>query len=533
MQKQMCELGLCLSVWDSSGDPVGACAPKCDFCRTIKGANGGCMEQLKKLAGRVIAETQPVSDRLQWGCCGLGVPIFQRRRLMGAAVACFHPVEMVEEGRIPELCSRLNLDAKKIEEFFHLCSRHSASEANDFLHMLEWLLNREQAVATAQNELSNLSTNLTTTYEELSLLYSISGSMKVTQKPEDFLLNVCQELKEVMDIAAACAVLYAHPPALQDDVLVVSGEVDLNAAQIKLLTATQIAPQFEKTHHAFVDNNFQAPPESGLGRAVSNLVAVPLVVEDSLIGVLVGVNKIAGEFDSIDMKLINSIGNQTTVFLHNNHLYADLQDLLMGVLHALTSSIDAKDPYTSGHSQRVALISRKLAEAFGFNRERVQQIYLAGLLHDIGKIGVPESILCKPGRLTEEEYEQIKKHPARGAKILEGIRQLDHIIGGILTHHERLDGRGYPQGLKGDEVPIEGRIVGLADCFDAMTSDRTYRKALSLDRVIQEIREHSGTQFDPDVVEKFLSMDMEKLMEELQKPVKATVSGNLFQEAGK
>jgi putative nucleotidyltransferase with HDIG domain len=196
-------------------------------------------------------------------------------------------------------------------------------------------------------------------------------------------------------------------------------------------------------------------------------------------------------------------------------LYADLQDLLMGVLHALTATIDAKDPYTCGHSQRVAMLSKLLAQRVGFPPAKVQELYLAGLLHDIGKIGVPEQVLCKEGRLTDEEYGSMKRHPSIGAKILQGIRQLDEVIVGILTHHERPDGKGYPQRLSGAQVPIEGRIVGLADVFDAMTSDRTYRKAMQLNVVLAEIRRCAGTQFDPLLVDLLMTFDFTKLMKDL------------------
>ncbi|MCK4600958.1 MAG: HD domain-containing protein, partial [Phycisphaerae bacterium] len=124
--------------------------------------------------------------------------------------------------------------------------------------------------------------------------------------------------------------------------------------------------------------------------------------------------------------------------------------------------------------------------------------------------------LCKPGRLTEQEYAHIKKHPMVAARILGGIRQLDDVAVGILTHHERLDGGGYPQGLSGEEVPMEGRIIGLADCFDAMSSDRCYRDALPLSVVVEEIRTHAGTQFDVDLVKKFLAIDLETFLNEIR-----------------
>jgi HD-GYP domain-containing protein (c-di-GMP phosphodiesterase class II) len=234
------------------------------------------------------------------------------------------------------------------------------------------------------------------------------------------------------------------------------------------------------------------------------------------IGILIGLNKQGADFDSCDAKLLGSIAGQGSVFLANHRMYAELQDLLMGVLHSMTESIDAKDPYTCGHSRRVAQISRRLAISQGLDGQRAQHIYLSGLLHDIGKIGVPEAILCKDGRLTDEEYDNIKRHPAIGARILRRIRHLEPIVAGVLTHHERLDGTGYPKGLSGVDIPLEGRIVGLADSWDAMTSHRTYRRALDLDRAICEIKRCSGTQFDATLAEKFLSWDLPAYMEELQ-----------------
>jgi putative nucleotidyltransferase with HDIG domain len=271
-------------------------------------------------------------------------------------------------------------------------------------------------------------------------------------------------------------------------------------------------PLLASGQEAVIDNNFAAAPGDEV--RITNLLAVPLATEKAPIGVLIAMNKREGDFDSVDLKLIKSISAQTAVFLEYSWLYADMKDLLMGVLHALTASIDAKDPYTCGHSRRVAAISRRLAEAAGLPPERVQRIYLAGLLHDIGKIGVPESVLRKPGKLTEEEWKLIRGHPSTAAKILSGIGQLDDVVPSILTHHERPDGKGYPCGLSADELPLEGKIIGLADCLDSMTSDRTYRPAMSLKDAVTELRRVSGTQVDKKLVDLLLSMDLKEILTE-------------------
>ncbi|MEL7087887.1 MAG: HD-GYP domain-containing protein, partial [Planctomycetota bacterium] len=187
--------------------------------------------------------------------------------------------------------------------------------------------------------------------------------------------------------------------------------------------------------------------------------------------------------------------------------FEDSQTLFLGTLHALTRAIDAKDSYTFGHSERVAALSRLLAQAADLDESTAERVYLSALVHDVGKIGVPESVLCKPGRLTDEEFELIKAHPEIGAKIIRDIRQMEDLIPGVMHHHERWDGRGYPHRLGGLDIPLFGRIIGLADAFDAMSSNRTYRSALDHERVLKEIRLNRGTQFDPELAERFFEID--------------------------
>jgi diguanylate cyclase (GGDEF)-like protein len=173
---------------------------------------------------------------------------------------------------------------------------------------------------------------------------------------------------------------------------------------------------------------------------------------------------------------------------------------------SIANTIDAKDKYTSGHSIRVAKCSVEIAKHLGWDEAELQNFRYAALLHDIGKIGVPDSVLNKPARLTEEEFEVIKKHPLIGGDILKDIHMIDHVQEGALFHHERYDGTGYPYGLKGEKIPLYARIIGIADAYDAMTSDRVYRKRLSDEQVIAEFENGSGTQFDPKLAGIFVKM---------------------------
>jgi HD-GYP domain-containing protein (c-di-GMP phosphodiesterase class II) len=238
--------------------------------------------------------------------------------------------------------------------------------------------------------------------------------------------------------------------------------------------------------------------------------------ENSIIGLMVAINRIdKPDFDSADAKLFNSVANGCAIFVDNGRLFKDLEELFIGSLKALTSSIDAKDPYTRGHSERVAFISRWIAERMGgkeaLKGEQIHKIYLTGLLHDIGKMGIDDAVLRKKGKLTEQEMNDIKKHPLIGASILSGIKQMRDIVPGVLCHHERVDGKGYPNGLVGGQIPLAGKIVGLADSFDAMTSKRTYREAMTVEEARAEIKRGLGTQFDEKVGKVFISSDIHRL----------------------
>ena len=175
---------------------------------------------------------------------------------------------------------------------------------------------------------------------------------------------------------------------------------------------------------------------------------------------------------------------------------------------ALVKALESYDPYMKGHSERVAQYSTNLAERLHFEKSMIRKIYWAGLVHDIGKIIVPCSILNKAGKLTEEEYEIVKKHALKGYEILLEVEGMDEIAKIVKHHHERWDGRGYPDGLKGEQIPIESRNIALSDAFDAMTSARPYRDPLSVEEALNEIIENKGTQFDPNLADVFVQMIM-------------------------
>ena len=197
------------------------------------------------------------------------------------------------------------------------------------------------------------------------------------------------------------------------------------------------------------------------------------------------------------------------------------ENLFMHVVESLADAIDAKDNYTNGHSGRVAIYSKEIAERYGYDEKKQEKIFMMGLLHDVGKIGVPDELINKPGKLTDEEFSRIQKHPAIGSKILSNIKEMPELAAGAKWHHERYDGKGYPEGLSGEDIPEEARIIAVADAYDAMASNRSYRGALPQEVVRSEIEKGKGNQFDPtfaDIMLEMIDEDKDYLMRD--KPIK-------------
>jgi putative nucleotidyltransferase with HDIG domain len=236
------------------------------------------------------------------------------------------------------------------------------------------------------------------------------------------------------------------------------------------------------------------------------LILVSVAEGDRVFGWLAAFNHAdGGEFGTVEASLLNSVGAMVGTHAGNRDLYRQQQEFLASVVRAMTSAIDAKDPYTCGHSDRVARIAVRLAKELACDAEMLHTLYMAGLLHDIGKIGIDDAVLRKPGKLTEEEFNHIKLHPELGYRILADIQQLAKVLPAVLHHHEQWDGKGYPHQLRSDQIPRIARIVAVADAYDAMTSDRPYRKGIEPDKVDQIFRDGASKQWDPEVVRAYFS----------------------------
>jgi len=389
----------------------------------------------------------------------------------------------------------------------------------------------------AETQIELVSTELAQTYEELVLLHKLSGNMKITRSGNNFLQMACNNITDIINVEGIAVFLQTTDEETDDYKLAAgAGIIDPSEELINLIHR-RLAEQMRSGREALLDSEVDSPFRYQWPENIKNIIAVPLSVNGSnsqsaqspaiadhsisLIGFMVAINALdKQDFDSVDVNLFNSVANTCAVFAENGRLFKDLKELFIGSLKALTSSIDAKDQYTRGHSERVAFISKWIAERasgqLNLSRTDIHKIYLAGLLHDIGKMGINEAILRKSGKLADEEFEHIHTHPSIGAEILSGMKQMKDIIPGVLYHHERIDGKGYPEGLKGEEIPLIGKIIGIADSFDAMTSKRVYRNAMTVEEALTKIREGLGKQFDEVVGRAFLESDVQSLWDAIQ-----------------
>ncbi|MDH4139829.1 MAG: HD domain-containing protein, partial [Coriobacteriia bacterium] len=254
-------------------------------------------------------------------------------------------------------------------------------------------------------------------------------------------------------------------------------------------------------------------PTSGAGGfakvdAVSGALAalcVPLMTAEGAVGaIIVGSRSPDFRFNSDDVRLLSTIANHVTIAIGNIELFSSLQEAYFSTVRSLAAAVDAKDPFTRGHSDRVAMYATMMGQRLGLSMEQCTALEMAAYLHDIGKIGVREEILLKPGRLDDAEMSQMRHHPLIGANILKPVGFPWPITPVVRHHHERWDGDGYPAGLKGEEIPLLARVLTVADAFEAMTADRPYRSGRSISQGIEELRRCSGSQFDTRIVEAFI-----------------------------
>jgi len=358
----------------------------------------------------------------------------------------------------------------------------------------------------AEND--KLALNLTATYEEISLLYRLTQGLKISRSDEELGALALEWMQEVIP-AAGLALLLAPLPTAKtapqtgrtQPLLLSRGECLLDIPQFSALLKHL---GVEATKHPLVVNRTTTSQDDWPWPQIRQMIVAVLSDGESSYGWLAAINHVSdAEFGTVEANLLSSVAAILGIHGGNIALYRQQAEMLAGVVRALSSAIDAKDPYTCGHSERVAHVAVRLAKELGCDSKTLTTLYLAGLLHDIGKIGIDDGILRKSGRLSDEEYEHVKRHTQIGHRILHDLAKMEEVLPVVLHHHESWDGRGYPDRLAGEHIPLGARIVAVADAYDAMHSDRPYRKGMADERIEEIFRQGAGKQWDPAVVEAF------------------------------
>ena len=340
--------------------------------------------------------------------------------------------------------------------------------------------------------------------------------LRVSDPPERFQDLALQALRVALKVAAV-----AWVPAHAGEPTVVVGSVSgVSATDYRELLPT------DRHDSVMLDNE----PGARVFVAIRRSVVVAADSQTS-VGWIVAVNPVDDRrFASPEVELIRPVASLVGTQRTNGRLYGELKELLFGVIRSLTSAIDAKDPYTSGHSERVARIAVRLSEELGLSANERGDLYLMGLLHDVGKIGIDDTVLKKTEALTPDEYRVIQSHVNIGIHILSDLKKLHHLLPGVAHHHENYDGTGYPDRLKGDAIPFCARILAVADGFDAMSSTRPYRRRMTPLAIDEILRKGMGSQWDPRVVEALFACryDVEQIRqkglgESLQRAINDTV----------
>lgn len=379
-------------------------------------------------------------------------------------------------------------DAKQMEPFLtHLAGLSEETWAN-------------------RKEIEEVSEELSQSFEDLSLYARISTHMRSLRFSEDMLKALIEELQETLRVDLAFIEL---PDRGQYNTIVSATGLSDRVSDQEAFTHHLVqtippkAPSLEQDYF-IVNNAGNTPGFRELHADPYRFLAVKVAHDATFDGWLGLVSfKLEEHFRQSELRLLQSMAKQISVLLANVDLYHDLEQFVINMVKSLVFAIEAKDVYTRGHSERVNRYAMLMAERLRLDDAQKNILNWASILHDIGKIGIPESILNKPDRLNDQEFAVIKGHPMKGHDILEPLEQLASCLPGILHHHERYDGKGYPHGLKAEEIPFLARIIAVADTFDAITSNRAYRSAKAAEKALAIVEEVAGTQLDPDCVEAF------------------------------
>ncbi|MCE9546133.1 MAG: HD domain-containing protein [Planctomycetia bacterium] len=424
------------------------------------------------------------------------------------AVAAFLTRSVTSSQDIQNLAASLGAEVPQVAAW---CHRQTVWTADALLRLAasaQHSLIVDARNVTLSSHVDKLSDNLASTYEEITLLFRLTENLRLSDGVSELGRRALEWLFEVVPAKGLAAEFSAETrldeipgqhASLPD--FLTFGQFPLSHAEMDDLARRVCVAQ---SPQPIVINHHGGNQDQWLFPQVEQLILVPLISGGKSFGYLAAVNHVSDlEFGTVEARLLGSVATILAIHCGNTVLYREQAELFSGVVRALSSAINAKDQYTCGHSDRVARVAVRLAEEMGLAQDMRRTLYLAGLLHDIGKIGVKDEVLSKPGKLTPEEYEHIKQHPVLGYSILKGLKKIEPVLPAVLHHHESWNGKGYPDGLAGEEIPLIARILAVADAFDAMGSDRPYRKGMDDENLDKILHDGAGRQWDVEVIDAF------------------------------
>ncbi|WP_145360366.1 HD-GYP domain-containing protein [Alienimonas californiensis] len=348
-----------------------------------------------------------------------------------------------------------------------------------------------------QASLEDLTEQLSRCYEELALYHRLTGLMQITRDPAAFARECVTQTRSSTGVDAAAILLEGEDAGLLSDGLPLFNDVRVDRI-------TRAAENHDWTRPLVLNG-----PACTL-RGAASVAFAPVRQGSTHYGWIACGNGLDGEeLGSVEGSLLQVVATVLATHLRNQGLFREKEQMMLEFVLGLVQTLDARDRYTRGHSERVAVVAHRLARQLGLKPAELDNIYLSGLLHDIGKVGIDDGVLRKPGKLTDQEFDQIKRHPVIGYDILVGISGLSEILPGVRSHHENYDGTGYPDQLAGTDIPEMARIMAVADAYDAMGSDRPYRDGMPVERIEKIFREGRGTQWDAEVMDAYFACSEE------------------------
>ncbi len=453
-------------------------------------------------------EPQPVE--MAPGCWVIPARQLKNRRLAWLVMGLTLSPAVFDSKWFKSLCHKIGVEEQSVRDALACYTWPGDVDLPLLRAAFEQTLEDHTHIQNDTVAIDQFSEQLLDSFEQINLLFRLTRLMNSLEDPIDAIPMCCQQILPVLPFRWIAVKFWDSPRNVADLTgrLFIAGELPCPEQRFEEVLFEQLGRRRKSEWTRLLD-----PSSSRLAELVGSEVIVEQITHDGeVVGVLLagnkrGSNPMQSDVISGELMFFEATANLMGVFHENIARFDEQRQMFTGTLTALTAAIDAKDEYTRGHSERVAYLAAELAKKMGMAKKEIERIHTTGLVHDVGKIGVPEAVLCKAGKLTEEEFEYIKQHPTIGYHILKGIMLIDPVLPGVLHHHERWDGKGYPHGLSGLDIPLDGRILALADTFDAMSSTRSYRPAMPREKVLEEIRNCSGTQFDPTLAPLFVELD--------------------------